>query len=282
MGPKVVSFINLKGGVAKTTTCVGTAIALAETYHQKVLVIDLDPQTNATTMLIGEKRWKELDDKGYTIHTIFQDLVDHEHRFSVTNTVQTNVGNIKDAPGIGLVPNSIQLVYIQDELYKIRSDNGLTIDPYMVLEKHLGTTMFKYDFVLIDCPPNLGILSLNGLLISQGYVIPAVPDILSTYGVSQIVNRVEKFAALRRVRIRNLGILFTRVKGNSTLHQRMVADMRSREEYPIFQTVIPENVRYTEAAEYTEPLTFRQKWGGTKGVQPFVDFAGELIQSLKK
>ena len=87
MGAKVISFINLKGGVAKTTTTVGTATLLAGEYGKKVLVVDLDPQTNCTTMLIGEEKWKELDDNGYTLATLFDDVVNETKNFNINKII---------------------------------------------------------------------------------------------------------------------------------------------------------------------------------------------------
>lgn len=278
MSAKIISFINLKGGVAKTTTTVGTAFALAEHYHKKVLVIDLDPQTNATSMLIGEERWKELDDQGYTIATLFSDILDDHDRFDLKKTIQHDVGNVKDAPGIDLIPSSVELVYMQDELYDVRYEDGLQKDPYMMLDWKIGPVRALYDFILIDCPPNLGILTLNGLQISHGYVIPSIPDILSTYGIPQIVNRIEKFTENRRLKLALYGLVFTKVKASSVLHKDREQILREQRDYPIFQTVFPENMRYAEAAEYTEPMTFRHKWGGgtSKGIQPFYSFCEEL------
>ena len=277
MPAKVISFINLKGGVSKTTTAVGTAIAFAEHYGKKVLVIDLDPQTNATAMLIGEERWSELDREGLTIYELFNGIMEDRNPFSLRGSIQKNVGNIKDAPGIDLLPSSIKILYLQDELYDV-SYYGK--DPYRILDYAIGPVMRDYDFVLIDCPPNLGILTLNGLQISNGYVIPAIPDILSTYGVPQIMNRIDKFAQNRGLRIVPLGIVFTKVKNNG-LHTRRQSEIRDSLAYSTFDTIFRENARYAEAAEFTEPMTFRQKWGGTNLVTPFFEFCAELMEKVR-
>ena len=282
MRAKVISFINLKGGVSKTTTCVGTALALSEHYKKKVLVIDMDPQTNASTMLLGEQRWEELDKNGFTISSLFSEIVDHNGQFSLKDSIQKGVGTIKDAPSVDVLPCSIQLVYMQDELYKVWYDSGLQVDPYCILENVIGPGTSSYDYILIDCPPNLGILSLNAIQISDGYVIPAIPDILSTYGVDQIINRLKTFSRNRKLKIKLLGILFTKVKGSSNLHARRQEEMKESGNYQIFDTVIPENNKYAEAAEFLGEMTFRQKWGGSKGVDPFISFAGELIDKINQ
>lgn len=281
MAAKVISFINLKGGVAKTTTTVGTAFALAEHFHKKVLVIDLDPQTNATSMLIGEERWAELDEENSTLYNLFLDAVDGSRDFSLRRSIQKNVGNIKDAPGVDLLPSGLKMIYLQDEIYDIQYNNRTFNDPYMVLDITIGPVMNDYDYILIDCPPNLGILSLNGIQISDGYVIPCIPDILSTYGISQIQNRISIFAHNKKLKVKLLGIVFTKTKKTAALHTRIQEDFRNRSDAPCFKTVFYENSRYAEAAEYMEPLTFRQKWGGSDGVQPYYDFCQELMERVR-
>ena len=279
MPAKVVSFINLKGGVAKTTTAVGTALALAEHFGKKVLVVDLDPQTNATVMLIGEENWIRLDNQDLTLYSLFSDAVDESNTFSLSRSIQKDVGNLTDVSGVDLLPSSIQLVYLQDEIYNVSYSAN---DPNRVLEYALGPVLYKYDYVLIDCPPNLGVITLNGLQISDGYVIPCIPDILSTYGISQILNRIGVFAANRNLKISPLGIVFTKVKGNVSLHKRRREEVAATADCPVFQTVFYEYSRYAEAAEYNEPMTFRQKWGGQKGLEPYYQFCQELIDKLEQ
>ena len=284
MSAKVISFINLKGGVAKTTTTVGTALVLAKHYNKKVLVVDLDPQTNATVMLIGEEKWKELDDQEYTISTLFLDMLDSKSNFDLHKTIQKNVGNLKDVSGVDLIPSSVRLVYLQDELYDVRFKSGPKKNPYMMLDWKIGPVTSLYDYILFDCPPNLGVLTLNGLQMSQGYVIPAIPDILSTYGLNQITNRIDKFAINRNLKLSLLGLVFTKVKTSSVLHQVQQKTLREQGLFPIFNTVFAENSKFAEAAEYTTPMTLNQKWGGgsSKYLTPFVDFCGELIEKVEK
>lgn len=278
---KVISFINLKGGVAKTTTAVGTALALSEHYGKKVLVIDLDPQTNCTTMLIGEKRWRELDDAGNTIFSLYEDMLDDGDNFVLENTIQKNVGNVKDATSVDLLPSSLRMVYLQDELIEIKNKRDFSLNPYDVLGNAIDSIMGKYDYILIDCPPNLGILTLNGLKISDGYVIPTVPDILSTYGIPQILNRIDKFSKNTKHKIKCLGIVPTKVKLASNLHRNMMEDLRLRENASLFKTVFPDNIKLAEAAEYSdEPVTFRQKWGYQGQADSFFEFSAELMERI--
>jgi chromosome partitioning protein len=207
----VLSTINLKGGVAKTTT----TIALAETFSaelgKKVLVIDLDPQTNATTMLIGEDRWRELNDKEHALARLFKDALDpRDKRFDLDKSLQRRVSDVSAARTIDLLPSSIDLIDVQDQLASTPSGRFYSVNPVELLWQAVKSRLDDYDIVLVDCPPNLGIITLNGLRISQGYVIPTSPDILSTYGIPQIVKRVREFSEEIAETVEPLGIIVTK------------------------------------------------------------------------
>jgi chromosome partitioning protein len=176
----------LKGGVAKTTTTVALAETLAARFGKRVLVIDLDPQTNATVMLIGEKRWRVLNEKGFTLATLFKDaLEDPENKtFNLEKTLQKAVSDVQGAEKIDLLPSSLDLIDVQDKLASAPTGQFYSVTPIDLLRLAVKAKLDDYDLVLVDCPPNLGIITLNGLRISEGYIIPTVPDFLSTYPIS--------------------------------------------------------------------------------------------------
>ncbi len=278
---KVISFINLKGGVGKTTTTIGTAMALADTYKKRVLVIDLDPQTNATVMLIGEEKWKELDDNGYTLNTLFEDEVDEKNNFSLENTIQKGVGNIKDVDKVDLLPCSVKLMYLQDYLASISNRRDYCANPNDVFINKLGTLKYKYDYILIDCPPQIGILTFNGLKFSDAYIIPTIPDFLSTYGLPQIVNRIDIFSSNSRIKLKCLGVVLTKVQQTS-LHREVINTLKITTPAPLFETQFEASTKYAQAAEYSDdPMTLRQKWGYLGSpVDKFNKFAKEIMERL--
>ena len=282
MDAKTICFINLKGGVAKTTTTVGTAFALAGQYKKKVLVIDLDPQTNATVMLIGDKGWKKLlDQKNSTIYEMFYDVLYDENHFDIKKAIQHDVGNIKNMTGIDLLASHLKMVELQDFLADIRGKRDFSLNPHDILINNLEPLMKNYDYILVDCPPNLGILTLNGIKMADGFIVPTVPDILSTYGIPQILSRIEKFSRNCHKAIPCIGIVFTKVRQNSSLHIETMRDMRIANDTHIFETVFPENVKIAEAAAYEdEPMTILQKWGYQGQYDKFVQFAGEIIAKM--
>ncbi len=278
MGAKVISFINLKGGVAKTTTTVGVATILAGVHKKKVLVVDLDPQTNCTTMLIGEEKWKELDDNGYTLATLFKDVIAGEKNFDLEKTLQKNVSNIRDVSGLDLIPSSLRMIDIQDDIASAPTGKFHSNIPTEIIKRALKPIINNYDYVLIDCPPNMGLITLNGLRISDAYIIPAIPDVLSTYGIPQIVNRVSEFSENIGEDIDCLGIVATKVRGQSSLHSRTIDVLKREKDAHFFSTIFYENNQMGEAAECIEVNTLRQKWGYQGQFDRFDSFVMEIME----
>lgn len=290
MSAKVIALLNLKGGVAKTTTTVGLAHTLSGAFLKKVLVIDLDPQTNATTMLIGEEEWLSLDKNGYTLATLFDDAINDTNVFDINETLQKGVGEVDEVRSVDLLPSSLKLIDLQDRLITMSAGKFHTRNPVNTLHRGIKDIIDEYDYVLIDCPPNLGYITLNGLNISDGYVIPTIPDVMSTYGIPQIVARVAEFSDDLDRAIVPIGIVSTKVRGNAPIHDRTMADMRNRSGKPmagskllyptIFDTCFTESVRYAEAAEHQEYSTLRQKWGYQGQYDTLVRFTEEFIERV--
>nr|WP_106782523.1 AAA family ATPase [Lysinibacillus timonensis] len=280
----VIATINLKGGVAKTTTTVGLAEMLASEFKRKVLFIDLDPQTNATTMLIGEHIWKELNDQGYTLARLFETALNPgELSFSIENTLQQNVSNILSVTDLDLIPSSLDLIKVQDELAKIPIGPLYAYNPTDILRRAIQPILDSYDYVLIDCPPNLGIITLNGLRIANGYIIPTIPDVLSTYGIPQIISRVDDFAWEIGYPIETLGIVITKYKESSSIHRATLQKLRKEIDAPLFNVIFKESNQLANAADFTMTYaTFRQKWGYGGQYDAFYSLANEIIERYEQ
>ena len=281
MGAKTIAFINLKGGVAKTTTTVGLATLLAGTFEKKVLVIDLDPQTNCTTMLVGEERWKELNSQGHTLYTLFKDALDETHNFNMEKTLQKNVSNIRDVDKLDLLPSSLDMIDLQDRIASAPQGKFYANNPTEIIKRAVKNIKDDYDYILIDCPPNMGLITLNGLRISDGYIIPTIPDVLSTYGIPQIISRVNMFAENVGDEIECLGIVATKVRMQSTLHARTLEQLGKGRDAPLFKTVFYENNQMGEAAEYQQINTLRQKWGYQGQYDRLETFAREVMEKTE-
>ena len=266
--PVITSVINLKGGVGKTTITLALAHFLTIEHHKRVLVIDLDPQTNATVSLIPEMEWKARDESGRTLFQLFADQVKGSRRFHADDAIVRDVSNVGGGvTGLDLLPSSLGLIKIQDRVTQLTDFEHFSRGPIYGLRDALTDFLPYYDHVLIDCPPSLGIVTLNGLAISNTYLIPVVPDILSVLGIPPILDRIDHFASATRNNIRALGIVISKIRMQTILHNEMVQRLRDdflARRFPlVFDTMIPESTRIAEAADVMAPIhTLQQKYGG--------------------
>jgi chromosome partitioning protein len=262
-------------------------VALAEflsmEHDKKVLLIDLDPQTNATVSLINEKNWLSKDQNGETLLQLFKDKLDKTTQFDINRAIVKGVSNVGGGiKNLDLLPSSLGLIEVQDSLPLISAGRFYVTSPVTILKETISDILPRYDFVLIDCPPNLGIITLNGIFISNYYLIPCIPDILSTYGIPQIQGRINNFKDETKINVNPLGIVISMYRAQSRLHDSIVRDLRgraSRDEYPrIFSTVIPLTVRSAEAADYNATVnTLKQKYGYGRVFETYEALAEELL-----
>lgn len=286
--PTVTSLINLKGGVGKTTLTLALAHYLALEHQRKVLVIDLDPQTNATVCLIPEDDWKERDETGRTLYQLFYDQVKGTSRFNADESIVRNVSNVGGGVrGLDLLPSSLQLIKIQDRLTQVTDFDSYQRGPIFALREALEPFLPYYDHVLIDCPPSLGIVTLNGLAISDSYLIPVVPDILSVLGIPPILDRVAHFAGAIRHNIRAVGIVISKMRSMTNLHnemtQRLRDDFLTRRFPLVFDTVVSESTRIAEAADVMVPInTLQQKYGSGGSFEELSALTREFLTHVSR
>ncbi len=271
----VLSFINLKGGVGKTTIAVAVSEFLAQEDRRHVLLVDLDQQTNATVTVISEEQWVERDQDGRTVAQLFADKLNPQEtpKFDIEKAIARRVSTINDGIArLDLLPSSIGLIDLQDRIPMIALSGNFTANPLEILRGALQPIIDRYDYVIIDCPPSLGTVTKNGLRISTGYVIPTIPDIVSTWGIYQIVDNVHRFAEDTGREIKPLGIVATKVQHNN-LHRRVMDDLRERRlgrfaegsalaQPPLFESTVPQTVAVARGADVDADLrTFKGKYG---------------------
>lgn len=291
--PKIVSVINLKGGVAKTTTTVQIAECLTSEFSKRVLVIDLDPQTNATIALIAEEKWEELDEAGQTLFQLFNDKLEKTAKFQLSEARQKGVSNLK-IPRLHLLPSSIRFIDIQDRISEIPAKTGYSMNPMEILKSTVHPILDDYDYVLIDCPPNLGFITRNGIEISDYYLIPTISDTLSTYGIPQIIRTIDQFTKERPLGIKCLGLVITKFDSKSESHARgrrnlpvrfsKIFDDLGLNQAPIFETVMPQANATADAMEFTsKPGTFKRKYGYSRsGDIPLHEYVTDLSREFMR
>jgi chromosome partitioning protein len=286
----VIGFINLKGGVAKTTTSVAVAEILSKDYRKHVLFIDLDPQTNATINLIGEDEWKKRNADGRTLAQLFKDKLRPESPpvFDIEKAITRGVSKVDGGISrLDLLPSSIEFIDIQEKLPFVAMQGNYENNPQEILRRALSPVIERYDFVIIDCPPSLGIVTKNGLRFATHYVIPTIPDIVSTWGIFQIVSNIAAFAdGVNRV-IKPLGIVATKVNGVNTLHTQVMSSLRGGKLFegkstdlkqpPLFVNHIKEATATARGSDFEANVnTFKHKYGPNE--QALKDLTKEIFE----
>lgn len=255
--PYVVATFNLKGGVGKTTTTAALAEILSAEFGKRVLLIDLDPQRNLTTMMIGERAAADLDSRDHTLAAIFIDALKRARPRDAGELIQRNVSPLEVVASVDLLASSPKLIGLQEYMTRLTG-----ADPTRVLAEALTGVLTDYDYVLLDCPPNLGVITQNGLRISDGYVIPTIPDFMSTYGIPPVQGHIRHLATEWSAPIEELGVVITKYRSSSAVHRQVLDSLRENRSLPrLFPTRIPESNQIAAAAEFTDFGSLRQKYG---------------------
>lgn len=252
---RVIAITNQKGGVGKTTTAVNLAACLAE-EGKKVLLVDLDPQGNASSG-VGV-------DKDELTHCIYNVLINNEEAISIiTDTCVDN---------LNILPSTIQLAGAEIELVDIKSRES-------VLKKALQSVRDKYDYVIIDCPPSLGLLTLNALVASDSLLIPIQSEYYALEGVSQLIRTMELVKNSFNPDIELEGVLLTMYDGRTNLAVSVAEEVKKFFGSKVYKTLIPRNVRLSEAPSYGEPIIkYDPK---SKGALVYTKLAKEVIADGK-
>ena len=252
---RIFCIANQKGGVGKTTTCVNLAAGLA-TAGQRVLLIDLDPQGNATMGSGIDKRG--LSQSVY--HLLVGLCTVAEAR------VRSETGNYD------LIPANRDLAGAEIELVDLERRENRLRD---ALALHEG----EYDFILIDCPPTLSLLTLNGLCSAHGVIIPMQCEYYALEGLSDLVNSIKKVHANLNRDLSIIGLLRVMFDPRVTLQQQVSAQLEAHFGDKVFKAVVPRNVRLAEAPSHGIPGVVFDR--SAKGAQAYLAFAKEMIERVK-
>jgi len=262
---RVIATINLKGGVGKTTTTAALGEFMAAEFGQRVLLIDLDPQTNLTTMMVGEERWQELNELGRTLATLFRKAIDPDaDEFDIEKAVQRGVSPVRTVRDLDLLASSLDLMDIQEGLTHQQYADPGSHRPVEILLSAVRPIADRYDYILVDCPPNLGILTLNGLRLADGYLVPTIPDILSTYGIPQLQNKIRELAKRTGHSVREIGLVITKYRSASNLHRTIIEQLQRDDRIAnVVPAWVPEANQIAASAEYVPYGTLKRKYGNT-------------------
>ncbi|MGV9672590.1 MULTISPECIES: ParA family protein [unclassified Gordonia (in: high G+C Gram-positive bacteria)] len=280
---KVIATISLKGGVGKTTVTGGLAEFMSAEFGQRVLLIDLDSQINLTTVMISEERWFELNTNGRTLASLFSDAVHGTQYFRLDEAIERGVSPVKKVTTVDLLASSLDLIEMQEELSALRVRGDASGDGTGFLRKAIAPVIDFYDYVLIDCPPNIGPVTLNGLAAADAYIIPTIPDHLSTYGIPQIQNRVRRFGDEIGREIFELGVVITKYKANSAVHRSTTKRLRRD---PSIQNVLPSYINESNsiaaAAEFTSYGTLKVKYGNQGQFDQFRSLTTDVMTEAQE
>lgn len=250
---KVVAIANQKGGVGKTTTAVNLAASLG-VLEKSVLLIDADPQANATSGL-------GFDPDNVTTGT-YQAI---EHEAQIKDIVQKT-----ETPNVDLLPAHLDLVAIEIEL--VDKDHR----EYM-LKKAIESVKDQYDYIVIDCAPSLGLITLNALTAANSVIIPIQCEYFALEGLGKLLNTVRKVQQLHNPDLEIEGLLLTMYDSRLRLSNQVVDEVRTHFEKMVFSTIISRNVRLSEAPSFGESILMYD--ATSKGAVNYLNFAREFLEN---
>ncbi|WAA09540.1 ParA family protein [Fervidibacillus albus] len=248
---KVIAVANQKGGVGKTTTSVNLSASLAH-IGKKVLLVDIDPQGNATSGVGVEK--------ADVPHSIYDLLIEDIHPKEVI--LSTSFENLH------IIPSTIQLAGAEIELVP-------TISREVRLKRAIDQIKQDFDYIIIDCPPSLGLLTINALSASDAVLIPVQCEYYALEGLSQLLNTVRLVQKHLNHELMIEGVLMTMFDARTNLGIQVIEEVKKYFQDKVFQTIIPRSVRLSEAHSHGQPIiTYDPK---SRGAEVYIDLAKEVV-----
>ncbi len=250
--PRILAVSNQKGGVGKTTTAVNLATAMAA-VNKRVLVIDMDPQGNASTSLGIDHKHRDIN----IYHVLTGDAA------LDAAIIPTSIPNLSViASGVDLAAAELELVDLPNRQARLKE---------ALINQGLG-----WDFILIDCPPSLGLLTLNALVAADAVMVPLQAEFLALEGISHLVRTIERVKKSFNPTLEIQGIVLTMVDKRNNLSEMVESDVREFFGAKVYTTTIPRNVRISEAPSHGKPVLIYDLQ--SKGSRAYLDLAGEVLK----
>jgi len=258
LAPRILTLANQKGGVGKTTTAINLATALAA-IGERVLIVDLDPQGNASTGLGITRTGRDVSS---------YDLMVGEARIAEA-AVLTSV------PNVAIVPSTLDLLGLELTIAQ-QADRAFRLRDAFKLISELVIDGKPISYVLIDCPPSLNLLTINALVAADAVLVPLQCEFFALEGLSQLLKTIEQIRSTLNPRLIVQGVVMTMFDRRNNLSEQVIADVRAEMGSLVYDTVIPRNVRLAEAPSYGKPaLLYDLKSAGS---QAYLRLATEVIR----
>lgn len=255
--PRIITIANQKGGVGKTTTAINLATALAA-IGERVLIVDVDPQGNASTGLGIDRKNREIS--SYDV---------------LLGGATVAEASVKTAvPNLSIVPSTLDLLGVEMEIA------GLPDRAHKLRKALREGDSGRASYVIIDCPPSLNLLTLNAMAAADSILVPLQCEFFALEGLSQLLETVEQVRRALNPTLEIQGIVMTMYDGRNNLANQVVADVRAHMGDKVYQTIIPRNVRISEAPSYGKPaILYDLKCSGS---QAYLQLASEVIQRERR